>query len=50
MIRGVITSKHVFLQAPLIVSGFGMKAWLRCCRALLLRERTTFLTCVLGSP
>src|SRR6266436_3868267 len=24
MVRGVITSKHVFLHAPLIVSGFGM--------------------------
>src|SRR5438445_8895444 len=47
MVRGVITSRHVFLHAPLIVSGFGMKAWLRCCIALVRREPTTFLRCVL---
>ena len=49
MVRGVITSRHVFLHAPLIVSGFGMKAWLRCCIALVRREPTTFLRCVLRS-
>jgi hypothetical protein len=48
MIRGVITGKHVFLHAPVIVSGFGMKAWLRCCLALLRREPTTFLSCLRG--
>jgi hypothetical protein len=49
MVRGVITSRHVFLHAPVIVSGFGMRAWLRCCLALVRREPTTFLRCVLGS-
>jgi len=47
MVGGVITSRHVFLHAPVIVSGFGMKAWLRCCIALVRREPTTFLRCVL---
>ncbi len=47
MVRGVITGRHVFLHAPVILSGFGMKAWLRCCRALLRRQPTTFLDCVL---
>jgi hypothetical protein len=48
MVRGVITGRHVILHAPVIVSEFGMKVWLRCCRAMLLREPTTFLACVLG--
>jgi hypothetical protein len=48
MVRGVITSRHVLLHAPQIVSGFGVRAWLRCCRALLSGEPTTFLNCVMG--
>ena len=48
MVRGVITSRHVILHAPAIVSGFGMKVWLRCCKALLRGQRTTFLECVMG--
>jgi len=47
MVCGVITSKHVILHAPTIVAGFGMKAWLRCCKALLRRQSTTFLACVM---
>lgn len=48
MVCGVITGKHVILHASSIVTGFGLKAWLRCCAALLRRERTTFLNCVAG--
>jgi len=49
MVRGVIAGRHGFLHAPVISSGFAMKAWLRCCLALVRREPTTFLRCVLGS-
>ncbi len=48
MVRGVITGRHVLLHAPQIVSGFGVRAWLRCCRALLRRQQTTFLNAVMG--
>ena len=48
MVCGVITSKHVLLHAPAIVSGFGFRRWMRCCAAVLRRERTTFLDCVLA--
>ena len=49
MVCGVITGKHVILHAPVIVKGFGMRTWLRCCAALLQRRRTTFLACVMGT-
>ena len=49
MVCGVITGKHIILHAPAIVSGFGLWSWLRCCAAVVRRERTTFLACVMGS-
>jgi len=49
MVCGVITGKHVILHAPAIVSGFGLRSWLRCCAAVVRRQRTTFLACVMGS-
>jgi hypothetical protein len=48
MVCGVITGKHVLLHAPSIVVGFGVRTWLRCCAAVVRRERTTFLACVAG--
>ena len=45
-INGVITTREVFRHSALILREFGPGAWLRCCRAIVLRRRTTFLTCV----
>jgi hypothetical protein len=45
-IHGVITSKEVFRHGVVIVREFGPVAYLRCCVAVLLRRRTTFLNCV----
>ena len=45
-IRGVITGKHVLLNAATIVREFGPRTFLRCCMALALRRPTTFLACV----
>jgi len=49
-ISGVITSKDVFRHSGLIVREFGPVAYLRCCVAILLRKRTTFLNCVCELP
>ena len=46
MICGVITSRDVLLHTRVIVREFGPLAYLRCCVAVLLRRRTTFLDCV----
>jgi len=43
MIAGVVTTKHVLLHSPTIVASFGLRAWLICCKALLVGRRTTFL-------
>jgi hypothetical protein len=48
MVCGVITGKHVVLHAASIVRGFGLRAFARCCLAVLRRRRTTFLACVAG--
>jgi hypothetical protein len=45
-ICGVITSRDVLRHPGIIVREFGTAAWLRCCVAILLRRRTTFLNCV----
>jgi hypothetical protein len=45
-IRGVITSRDVLLNGATIVREFGPRTYIRCCLAILLRRRTTFLACV----
>jgi hypothetical protein len=45
-INGVITTKEVLCHGPTIVREFGAAAYLRCCVAILLKKRTTFLNCV----
>lgn len=45
-INGVITTKEVLTHGAVIVLEFGPVAYLRCCVAILLRKRTTFLNCV----
>jgi hypothetical protein len=44
-IQGLITTNDVLRHPVLIVSNFGFAAYLRCCRAIMLGERTTFLAC-----
>ena len=44
--NGVITTRHVLWHGPTIVREFGAAAYLRCCMAILLRRKTTFLNCV----
>jgi hypothetical protein len=45
-IQGAITARDVLLNSATIVRHFGAAAYLRCCVAILLRKRTTFLDCV----
>ena len=45
-ICGVITTKDVLRHGAIIVREFGTAAYLRCCVAILLRRRTTFLNVV----
>ena len=45
-ICGVITTKEVLRHGATIVREFGAAAYLRCCVAIMLRRRTTFLNCV----
>jgi len=45
-IRGVVTTRHVLRHTSLIMREFGPVAFLRCCLAIVLRRRTTFLACV----
>ena len=47
-IQGLITTNDVLGHPVLIVSNFGFTAWLRCCKAIMLGQRTTFLACALG--
>ncbi len=47
-IRGTITSRDVLLNGATIVREFGPRALLRCCMAMVLRRRTTFLDCLFG--
>jgi hypothetical protein len=44
--NGVITTRDVLRHAPTIVREFGAAAYFRCCIAILLRRKTTFLNCV----
>ena len=46
-IDGVITTKEVLRYGATIVREFGAAAYLRCCAAILLGRRTTFLSCVI---
>jgi hypothetical protein len=43
---GVITTRDVLRHSAIIVREFGAAAYLRCCLAIVLRRRTTFLNCV----
>lgn len=43
---GVITTRDVLRHAPTIWREFGAVAYFRCCVAILLRRKTTFLNCV----
>jgi hypothetical protein len=45
-IAGVITTKDVLWHSAVIVREFGPFAYFKCCVAILLRKRTTFLNCV----
>ena len=45
-ICGVITTKEVLRHSATIVREFGATAYLRCCKAIVLRRRTTFLNVV----
>ena len=45
-ICGVITTKDVLRHSGTIVREFGTVAYIRCCVAILMRRRTTFLNCV----
>lgn len=46
--RGLITTRHLFLNAASIIQEFGFLAYLRCLRQVLLaRRRATFLECVM---
>src|SRR3954469_14583590 len=45
-ICGVITTKDVLRHGATIVREFGTLAYLRCCVAILVGRKTTFLNCV----
>jgi len=45
-ISGVITTKDVIRHGGIIVREFVSAVYVRCCVAILLRKRTTFLRCV----
>jgi uncharacterized protein YbaA (DUF1428 family) len=45
-ISGVITSRDIVRHAATILREFGATTYLRCCAAILLRRRTTFLNCI----
>ena len=46
MIQGLITTKHVFRHSVLIISEFGLPTFLRCVRAVIGGQPTTFLALV----
>jgi hypothetical protein len=48
-ISGVITTKEVLRHSATIVREFGAATYFRCCKAILLRRRTTFLSLVFAS-
>ena len=45
-IAGVITTRDILRHTGTIVREFGPAAYWRCCVAILLGKRTTFLNCV----
>lgn len=45
-INGLITSREVIRHSLTIVREFGPRAWVRCCTAMFMGRRTTFLACV----
>jgi hypothetical protein len=47
-IQGLITTNDVLRHPVLIVSSFGVAAYLRCCKAIMLGQKTTFLACAFG--
>jgi len=46
-IQGLITTNDVLRHPVLIVARFGFGTYLRCCKAIVLGQRTTFLACAL---
>ena len=46
MIQGLITTRHVFRHSLLIISEFGLPTFLRCVRAVVGGQPTTFLALV----
>ena len=44
-IQGVITTNDVLRHPVLIVAQFGLGTYFRCCKAIVLGQRTTFLAC-----
>jgi len=45
-ISGVITTKEVLRHGATIVREFGAAAYFRCCTAIVLRRRTSFLSII----
>jgi hypothetical protein len=46
--RGLITTRHLVINAATIIHEFGVLAYLRCLRQVLLsRRHVTFLECVM---
>jgi len=45
-IQGLVNTNDVLRHTVLIVSRFGFGTYLRCCKAIVLGKRTTFLACV----
>ncbi len=43
--NGSITGRHIIFHPYLIVREFGTLCYLRCIKAMLLREHKTFLDC-----
>src|SRR5437899_12548948 len=48
-IQGLITTNDVLRHPVLIVARFGFGTYLRCCKAIVLGQRTTFLACAFRS-
>jgi hypothetical protein len=44
-VTGTITGRNILLHPLMIVREFGVRCYARCLKAMLLRERKTFLDC-----
>ena len=44
--RGLITTRHLVINAPTIIHEFGFMCYLRCVGTVLLGRHVTFLDCV----